>query len=543
MWKPGRLTKVLTLVAIAWSAAFAEDPPKGSAMRIDFTKSVGYMDYTGSENLPDGAAQAMVNVDLYTKHNLSRRRGFSSARGINLIQNSKWGDSFLRIFDSTSAIKTYVYRIGDVFKGSRISDGQTYDFGALNGRVDGLRWGNFMYVVSQSSPGAKIYQSAADGALSVAFTTGIPSGGCSQVHLDRLMVACSSKTPLDIFYSESASPEFFDPDNVIFGRGSRDSAITGLGPTLLGSMPIYTRNTTSVLVGNQFPTDDTDGNLSVRLISDNIGCLDHRTAKNLTPTKQYFLSTGPNDSKPGIYLFNGVTVEEVTKGAYKFFEFMSSSQSISRPVAYVNDDKYCVFFSSNGKTILNNFRVCVDLQNRVEISTGITAVGDVDVKDGNVYAITDGGKPDNAAAPNTGYPFFPNISLLEDNTYDQVDNVSFSTKAIQFYYKTKDFPIGRDSNRAYKAERAYIQFENTQGTITVRANFDYNRSSQTWVINTSTKYQYGSVITDMYSPGRIVNQLKFEQNEFNYINFELFGLDSSTQSINYIDLYAFPKQL
>jgi len=528
---------LLFLLCFWGAAAYSVDPPESaSRLFLDFSKSVGLADAALSESMPDNSAQELEGVDLQRNHNLSRRMGYNDFVRVPGVAYGGF-NNLVHVFKSTAGCERILYRDGrktvkDYPYNTNSVGSDFQEFSVGFGEADFVRFGGASYLVTESSPGFRFYHkysTACSGflqSLGGVYVPAIPRGKYAQTHLDRLLVAGVSTAPLTIFYSEENEPENFDVANTIEIPATKDTAITGIGPTIFGNALVYGENSTRLLSGNVFPSAGTGGNISVRTISDTIGAVHHKTIKNFGSGRQYFLSSGNNGIAPGIYYFNGVGIVEATKHCRDFFKGINTSSSGIIPNAYVTEDEYCVYVASKAG-IYPNIRVCIDLNNRITVSSG-TPVAHTDTYKGVVYGITANESWD---AQNIFYIGLNNKDMLESN--------SAFTKNINWRYKTKDYRLSTGLKTSV-ADRAYVNFESYSGTFTVVANFDFGQSSAVFVVNTSSLANASNnvALLGRSNPNRSTRHLRFPNDKkFTYVNFDFFGNDSSTSSINYFDFY------
>lgn len=524
--------------------ARAEDiPPNAVRLMVDFSKPGGLVDYYTSDNIPDNAAQLIYNIDFRRNGNLSTRKGVSTYLAGN-NQNSYAGPytaNYISFFVSTRSYAYLVEQFHDNIEFKSAAPGavvtyQTTDTG--NDYIDGVNWNGTFYIIGHTNPpgGSRFIEFATDDIRQTNNLTGMPQGHMLQPHLDRLLISGSTTFPLRVFYSDANLPESFNAANTLDITGVREyDRVTGIGPTLLGSLPIYTKFSTRLLYGTVFPTAGSGGNTGVRVISENIGSVHHRTIKNMN-NKQYFFSSGPSGTQPGIYVFNGITVKEATKAVRKLFEGINVTTA-PLPNAFVYKDSYCLNVSTkNG--LRNTQQICIDDNDAVRLSsftvetTGeALGIDGVAIYNGETRAING----NNAAS-------YKDSVLLYD--YDSgSDSPGSPTQPIVWRYKTKDFAPTNDFKiRPKVPNRMYISSQYIPTSFSVTANYDFGRASTTWIVNSTTIYKTDKIQTVIKSSATMVNKLTFPGNiEFKNINFELTG--SSYSSIDSIDFYAVPSAM
>ena len=539
-------TKLLILCALlgGCSPAYAADPPANSVnLKLDFSKSKGLFDYVGTDNIPNDTFQNLKNIDFRRFGNLSSRLGHLHIGSFNTPNGTYHGKNFLSVFVSTTGFKYFISVINRRPEYTRADSpgfpGNPFDPLAgvpnFNAPFDGINWnGTFYFTGVTDSTGNKVIETAAGTTLQMFEVAAIPNGAFMQAHLDVLLVAGSTISPLRLFYSEADAPEIFPAANTLDLTGIKEAdEITGLGPTLLGNLPIYTKNTTRNLSGTVFPSTGTGGNINIRVVSDNIGAVHHRTIKNRN-NRQLFYSKGPGQTQPGIYSFNGISIEERTKAIQNFFKNNVGNYDIdsssSCPNAYVYNDKYCLNVSSkNG--LHNYYTICIDENDVPEIyeasmeNGGVNALDMVTVYEGNIYGIAGTDSPN----PGTGN----RVYKLFNTTVDDGNPIRWASK-------TKDYDMG-DKSRTKTANRAYIVHQTTNTTFTLRANYDFGRSSSVWTINSTSSYKTSNIETLTISSSSYLTKLTFPQTKFNWINFESSG--TGFTAIDSIDFYAQPEPL
>lgn len=560
MWH--RLTRnllVLGLLSITPSA-FAEDPAPGSlVLQIDFLKSVGLFDYASTDNGPDGSFQTLKNIDFKREVNAGPRKGNPLIHTFNVPNGSYHGWNFLTLFVSTTNHRYFLNvvnrrpeYIDDDFA---LTPGQVFGPDPtvlnLNSGFDITNWNGVAYLtgIGLVNGGRKIYETDPNSStpLSISSVVAMPNGSFMQPHLDRLLISGNTSFPLRVFYSEADQPELWPAVNYFDITGIREAdMVVGIGSTLLGSLPLYTKNTTRVVTGTVFPSTGTGGNINVREVSSNIGAVHHRTIKNIR-NLQYFYSMGPNQTVPGIYTFNGISIQERTKAIRSFFktnvinydirQSINGQTSTATPNSYVYNDKYCLNFSSPSG-LYNFFTVCIDESDIPEIfeggsaanGTGKVALDMVTVNEGVAYGIS-------------GNPAISNTLFQLDK-----DDADGSGHAIPWNWKTKDYSAMQSADKVSSkltpklATRAYIIHATTPTTFILRANYDFGKSSTTWMINSTTSYKNERIETVSKTSASVVNKLLFpRESRFNWINFESSG--TTPTFIDSLTLIATPEPL
>lgn len=525
----------LALLALLFAASplRAVEVPQGAIeVFINFSQSKGLFNYLNSVESPPDTAQDISNIDFKRNQNLSPRFHIGPTIISGGDKNSIAGfKNSLSIFVSTTNNAYIVGRVDDRpfastsgFEqnpvGRDIGDPTFFALGQR--QSDEITINNAHYLINEAS-GIIKYNVEDNSANRFVGLFGTPQGKYASSFLGSLLISGSTIAirANRISYSTSTNVEQFPISNFLDIQGG-DTGITGLGAPLLGVMPIYTQSTTRMLTGTVFPESGTPGNVAVRTVSETVGCIHHRTIENRN-NQQLFFSAGQYNTAPGIYAFNGVGVQELTKFIRPYFIDNINITTTPIPSAFVYKNEYCLEVAT--KTGLHvDTQICLDENNRIRISTGFP-LDDLSTYKGVAYMI------ETATISATGV--LPAGKVIK---YD----LSYAT--IPWAYKTKDYDMGQQQQGNIRsnqktANRAYIDFENKAGTITVIANFDFGLSSQTFVINTSTSYKSGTIDTVLKTSDRIINKLTFNLGKkFNFVNFELKGDNDS--SINSIDFYA-----
>lgn len=548
MWNTGRLKTFLIIgILLSSGIAIAEDPPQGAVnLRIDFKNSKGFANYTYSDGLENDEAQVMENTNISNKFNLEPRFGTA------LVASNPGGlipgrtGNFIKILNSTTTAvlgKIFiVLRYNDRIQALNMPPATFYQaYQDLVGQTDPIIIGNRMYVVQESSRSIIIVNDYNNQNITVEGSTKVPSGKYAQAHLNRFIVSGNTITANRVFYSLDQNPENFHPlDFFDLNLKSNDREITGIGEPFLGMLPIYTQSSTRVMIGNLFPSAGSGGNLTERIIADNIGAIHHRTIKN-KQDGQYFFSMGVNGSAPGIYRFNGVSVQEMTRKIRNYFTTIVSLSTAVIPSAFVYENRYCLCTTSKNGVNIDRM-VCLDEQNKPEIYTGIGITADYwDVFNSTAYGIHSG--PGNEM-------FVKSLSRNTNTEYYELSN----NNPLTLTWQSKDFDFGPQNRaRVKNIDRAYIDFEKTAGNFKISAIYDFGKATTTWTVDMQTDYGNGSstsaIKTVVRSSGTVVDRLMFPQpspsspntNSFGFVNF----LISSTGPvhINSIDIWATFKPL
>ena len=99
-----------------------------------------------------------------------------------------------------------------------------------------------------------------------------------------------------------------------------------------------------------------------------------------------------------------------------------------------------------------------------------------------------------------------------------------------------------DPNLPKQPERIYLSYQHYPTTFNVTAWMDYSQSSVSWVINGTTTYTAGSIMTVSASSSTRISRLRFPPgNKFNHISFQIYG--DTYASINDLTMYATPTPL
>lgn len=529
-----------TLLMWAAFGVCADPPPQSNRLTIELHKSGGYMDYFGSDNIPDNYAQSVMNVDWTINGSLRKRKGVFPFDTLTSPPGGYSSPSFIATFVSTTSNIYLITVVGGGVWYTKIdtSGRKLASSVALSGvswtrRVDGINNQGYFYITGDdNSSGWRIGESS-PGTLYVLQSSQIPLGHFVTNHIDRMLVAGSTTTPLRIFYSSGTAYDSFPASQYFDLTGTREyESITGLGETLLGLKPVYTNTTVRVISGTAYPSAalGTAGNIVVRVVADSIGCVDGATVKNLN-NKQYFFSAGSNGTAPGIYVFNGVGVNEVSKAARRFFRDYTQVSSTHIPTAYVDQDKYCLSFASPTMSI-NSQVVCVeDGTNRISFLKSRPRLGTtpsfyvgfdrLTTYGGNVYAVQ------------AGEGASTNINQIWRIGYGEGDD--FSDSPANWNYKTKDFDMG-EKGKEKIADRAYLSYAWAPTTFSFAANYDFGNSTKSWNINSTTSYKTPDMETIKMTSSTVVTKVSFGSKRFTHINFELSG--GSVTTVDQIDFYS-----
>lgn len=547
------LASFLSILFIAIAAIVAEDPPQGAVnLRIDFGQSKGFANYANPEGLQDDEAQMSENIEYYKKRDLSVRKSVNDILNQNPVTGGfpRSTANWSKYFKSTTSAVPYLYtKVGEnllywnLLTNGVASYGNT--FGPVNnpGQSDAIIQGETLYIVCETSSSkfVKNVPDAIGNMVSVNSSSAIPSGKYAQFHLDRFLVSGNTTTANRVFYSWHDQPLNFHPlDFFDIQSAKRDNIITGIGEPFLGMLPIYTRYSTRVMVGNSFPDGSIGGNLTERVISDSIGCFHHWTIKN-RKDGQYFLSEGVNGLQPGIYKFNGVSLQEVTINYRQYFIDNVRITTAIVPSAFTYDDKYCLIHTSKSG-VMNSRMVCLDERNVPTFYKFDRLYVDYfDVFESSAFALN------NAVGS-------ADFGIVSFGGAAQFDTILGQRRNIEFKYQTKDFDFGaQNRTRIKRVKNAYIDFQKGSGNFTISAIYDFGLATTTWVIDTQTDYGDGrstaAIRTVARTSSTIINRIVFpeasptnpRENNFNFINFLITS--SASIHINSIDIYAVPQPL
>lgn len=524
----------ILFVGLAW--LYSADPPQGSLrLTIEFMKSKGLLDYYDSASIPDDTAQIVQNLEFI--QNMKPRKGLKNETSDSIGAAGTHYGHYVEIFISTTNKKYAIYnRGGQIFN----QDIATTDPGWITGlsptsEIDGISWNGNFYITGGMVPG-KLYETLTTSSLSVLNVPSIPQGKYFQSHLNRLLLANTTDSAMIIHYSQEDEPENFPATNTIelISLNSGDK-ITGMGQDLFGNLPVYTNNTSRIIYGTEYPDSGVGGNIKTRIIATDIGCIHHRTIKTMNG-KQYFYSVGPNGTIPGIYVNNGISVKEVTKGQREFFKTLNISTT-PIPNAYIYKDSYCLNVATKNGNVNNTF-FCIDDNNRVR--HGKWALGAKEPIGIDMVAVYQ-----NITRAINGNPFivggFHSSMWSIDANVSKDDNNGY---LIDWKYKTKDFDMGEKAKQktAWGGILHYLYYPST---FAVSAIYDMGRSTKTWIVNSTTNYQNTSqgLYTLKISSHHVATKLVFPEGidkKFNYIGFEFFG--STYTALDQFDFYSYPPE-
>ena len=174
-----------------------------------------------------------------------------------------------------------------------------------------------------------IADNAIDGLILASSTNGMPPAGIKYLTLHNAMLfgAVGDK----LYFSKIGQPNAWSEFDFI----DFDYNITGMGVTPNG-LVVFTENTSHIILGN---TADT---FSKFLLSDKIGCIEHRTVKSMSNVLVW-LSTS------GICISSGSSINTISRDAIDFNTFGTPK------CAEVIDDIYYLAFSDKMLVFDNRF--------------------------------------------------------------------------------------------------------------------------------------------------------------------------------------------
>src|SRR3990167_1214774 len=555
-------------LGVVVGAAFAADPAPGTLRKlINFKESAGSFDFFPSDEIPETAAQSLNNLDYSISGSLRRRRGVQNFVSVTApyvpIGSGARNDSFW-IYKTTTSHSYFISRIGGAISHSPGLDTGIFDQNILQpfvtGQVDAIQSNGDFYIVSEVTPIVKLTEVTPLTALGMSYINRSPAGTMIKSHLDRFLISGSTRPGENniVYYSSANDITSWPADNFFEVFAQSGERITCLGDPIFGNMPLYTNRTTRLITGSDYPdpedsTAGSEGNISVRLVYDGIGCSSPRSVKNVR-NKQYFFSSGQDGQFPGIYEFNGVSVKEKTKAIRNYFRNTVQNSTATLAIGYVYGDQYCLNVATNGcerpVTI-----VCVDDTDRIWQYSPFF-VGMMTDLNGQSYIMNDlNGFNNNSPSCSAGNNPTYRISLYDKlEEYDRFgDGTSPSVQLFQipWSYKTKDFSMDGEQGENFASQkfpdRAYIKHSVSTATtyLNVQANYDFGTSSSNWRIDVSTPYTTGNMLTVMRSSVAAVTKLLFDTGsrnlDFNFINFEIRS--SSNILVDSLDFYAGKRPL
>lgn len=552
MWNNSGFKKLITLAFLLMPGILrAENPtPAEIPLILDFSQVKGFANYSHSEGIRDDEAQGSDNIEYYKTRDLSVRKSVNDITTQDPVTGAfpRSTANWLKYFKSTTSPTAYLFtKVANNLLFWNTTNNGVASFGNIFGipvgQSDALISGEVLYIVCETS-GSKYVKILPDGNgnnVSVYFTTAIPSGKYAQFHLDRFIVAGDTIVPNRVYYSWHDNPLNFHPlDFFDIQSAKRDNIVTGVGEPFLGMLPVYTRYSTRVMVGNAFPDGGSGGNITERVISDSVGAFHHWTVKN-RKDGQYFLSEGVSGLQPGIYRFNGVNVQEVTISFRQWFIDNVKIDSAVVPSAFVYDDKYCLIHTS--KTgIMNSRMMCLDERNIPSFyNFNPLYVDYYDVFQSSAFGLSNA----------VGSSKFGIVGFGGATAFDTVLGVR---QSINFKYQTKDFDFGQQNRGKKKSiTRAYIDFQQGPGNFQVQAIYDFGQATTSWIVDMQTQYTglstTSAIRTVNYSSAVVINKLVFplptpatpRENKFNFVNFLITS--TCPVHINSMDIYATAEQL
>lgn len=547
-------------LAISCVTSFAADPPSGTLRKlIKFKESVGNFDFFQSDEIPEMAAQSSKNLDFLINGSLRRRRGIQNFVSVTApyipIGSGARNDSFW-IYKTTTNHTYFISRVGGAIGHSPGLDTGIFDQNILQpfttGQVDAIQSEGNFYVVSEATPIVKLTEVQPLTPLGMSYINRSPAGKIIKSHLDRFLVTGSTRPGEEniVYYSSANFIGTWPEDNFFEVFAQSGERITCLGDPIFGNLPLYTNRTTRLVTGSDYPdpedsTAGSEGNISVRLVYDGIGCSSPRSVKNVR-NKQYFFSSGQDGQFPGIYEFNGVSVKEKTKSIRNFFKNSVQNSTATLAIGYVYGDQYCLNVATNGCERPLAV-VCVDDTDRVWVHPKFD-VGMMADLNGQSYIMADRVSYDGTPPCGENAPSY-RISLYDKlEEYDRLGDGTAPTAQlfqIPWSYKTKDFSMSDQTDNSARQkfpDRAYIKTSVSTATtyLNVQANYDYGTSSTSWRVDVSTIYKTGNILTVMKSSSAVVNKLLFDSGttnrDFTFINFEISS--SSNILVDSLDFYA-----
>jgi hypothetical protein len=523
---------------------------------LDFKNSIGLFDYYKSDDAPDNSAQIAQNVDFSINGTLRARYPFIEHVAVNQSINTSapFLPRYFWIHTSTTNTSYFFTKVDNQLRHFPIQSGIFDDQipqPIPTGRMGRITVDGVLYVVTETTRIMKITEPIPLAPLKMQYIPSGPAGNIIKNHLDRLVVAGSTKSGenLTVYFS---SQNYFDSWPAVnfldLNAITNFEYITCIGDSIFGNLPIHTNKTTRLITGTEYPTDTSPGNISVKNISESVGCFNQETVKTVKG-KEMFFSAGQNNAIPGIYEFNGVSIKERTKPYRRFFSNNVSLSTSILPSAYVYQDNYCLTVATIG-ALYANVTICIDDSDRILIRNspppegvpGLNdlAMGPMDYLDNQAYFLNGFNWSPGLVAPGNARIYKYNMS---GSNKDQISGNTLYQ--IKWRYKTKDYSMGdKLKNRTKTPERLYFKHAVASETqkVDITANYDFGQSSTTWTVDTSTVYKTGNIQTVMFSRSEAIHKLKFPSGaSFNFINFDIQG--SSQSTISFLDFYATPDPL
>lgn len=138
-----------------------------------------------------------------------------------------------------------------------------------------------------------------------------PNAGIQVVFKDRAFYAGIVETPNSVYFSQPSKPEEVPAENFLdLDTGDGDS-ITGIGK-MADELLIFKRTSTWQVVG----VDQIGGNLAVRKLESNIGCISHHTIV-FVENRLYWCSDR------GVYSYDGSQFQYHSEALEPFFRFLN----------------------------------------------------------------------------------------------------------------------------------------------------------------------------------------------------------------------------
>lgn len=558
------LYSVALISSCQYFPALADAPP-ASAIRqyINFKDSVGLVDYYKSDEIPDNGAVTVNGLDWTLDGTMKTRLAYSLvAPAISVLASivPPYLPRYFWVYTSTTGTNYFVAKIDEQLRAinSFTSDVQLGQI--QRAKLDHIVSGGILYVVNETSPILKIVETNPLNVLTLKMTllNKSPAGNIIKPHLDRLIVAGSTRASeeMTVYFSSADDFDTWSPENFFEVNSiTNGERITCMGDSIFGNLPLFTNKTTRLITGTEYPSvvdavnaPDIAGNITVKNISENIGCVNQETVKTVKG-KTVFFSAGQNQTTPGIYEFNGVTVKERTKQYRRWFNNSVLISTDILPTAFVYQDNYCVNLASVNAIYADQL-FCIDaddrLTKRIIVSNALAGNNIIPPTIGMMDFIGSQGYFLNGfnVRPQSTNPGENALIYKYNDSGTTRDSITSNAAKIniEWDYKTKDFDM-KDKNRVKTPERAYFKHATSSASrvVDVIATYDFGPASTTWRIDTSsfTNYTDGPVRTILKTQVDAIQRLAFPAGiKFNFINFEVRG--STPVSLSYIDFYANP---
>jgi len=542
--------KLLFAFCVSVTVLFAENPPR-DALRliVNFKDSAGAFDYFKSDDIPENAAQSVNNVDMTINGGLRRRKRYIDDGRIQFAGLTNTGkNASFTTFLSTTGRSYYFAHVDNVLRFEYILD-RTQNPGQVNntflGPISFIESDGSLYIASESTFIARFNERNGNAIDGPHYVLNSPKGSIIKSHIGHYLIARPTTTELNntVYFSSYNMITTWPAVNFFEIFAKSGEYITCMGDAIFGNVPLYTNQTVRLITGSQYPDEETEGNVNIRLIYDGLGCASQPSVKSIR-NKQYFYSFGQSDEVPGIYEFNGVSVKEKTKPIRNFFLNEVSNSTATLPAAYIDRDRYCLSVAT--KTAIRlSVSVCVDETDRIWINRPSSVLMQATYKDEPFflsYSPTISTMPTTAAEKPYSVSHFGGDEEAGDFVIGTVE------QPINWSYQTKDFSMSSENNEnsslPKKPERIYLKTDSSTNsrTLEVTANYDFGKSSTVWYVDVSQYYTNGDIITISSSTEHMLNRLKFptgrENIEFNYINFKVAS--SSPIDVDRLELYARP---